>query len=193
VTDPTEPTLAAPGAGLPWHELAGTRVFFGLWRWTGSPRAFAASFEKERQAIRAIVATVNADRGERRVLIRRPVGLEDSSRHWSVWMTLDHLRRVHDEYARVIAALANGVTPGGEVSAAAVKPTADADAGVVAAYEESCDRLGDATTATPAVSSRLRFPHPWYGPLTPTGWFSLAGPHLGAHRRQIERILAGLR
>jgi hypothetical protein len=29
------------------------------------------------------------------VLIARPRGLEDSSRYWSVWMTLDHLRIVH--------------------------------------------------------------------------------------------------
>ncbi len=189
----SEPTLAAPGAGLPWLELTGTRVFFALLRLTGNPKSFEATFEKERRAIRALVANLDGETGKRRVLIRRPIGLEDSSRNWSVWMTLDHLRRVHDEYARVVSALAGGVIPDGGVTAAAVKPGPEVDADIVSAYEASCDLLRDAAMAAPAVSSRVRFRHPWYGPLTAAGWFALAGPHLGAHRLQIERILAGIR
>ena len=42
----------------------------------------------------------------RRVLIRRPPGLEDSSRYWSAFMTLEHLRIVHREMVRIIDALA---------------------------------------------------------------------------------------
>jgi len=73
-------------------ELLIARVLFGLRCWTGNRAAFNARFSRERAAIRALVERCAAERGARRVLIRRPPGLEDSSRNWSVWMTLDALQ-----------------------------------------------------------------------------------------------------
>lgn len=40
--------------------------------------------------------------------------------------------------------------------------------------------------------SPLRFLHPWFGPVDAADWHALAGTHLGIHRKQIERIVAGL-
>ena len=34
--------------------------------------------------------------------------------------------------------------------------------------------------------------HPWFGPMTPKGWYGLAAVHMGIHRKQIEMILEGL-
>jgi len=118
-------------------------------------------------------------------------GLEDSSRYWSVWMTLEHLRIVHLGIARTIDSLAREIAPSGQASTAAVKPRADVDASVVEDYEKSCDALLAAGAAA-KLNSTARFPHPWFGPLNDRGWFALAGGHLGLHRRQIERILADL-
>lgn len=187
-----ETKLAAPGAGLPRVELLVARLLFALRRRTGSRRSFDARFDREREAIRGLVRGLDAGTGSCRVLIRRPPGLEDSSRFWSVWMTLDHLRIVHHEIARVIDSLSRGLVPDGQASTAAVKPSAAADVGVVPAYEASCDALLSAVAAVPDLNTAARYPHPWFGPLNAAGWHTLAGTHLGIHRVQIERIIAGL-
>src|SRR5712671_4616375 len=97
-----EPKLAPPGAGLPRSELLIGRWLFALRRATGSRESCNARFQRERETIRALVRPLDVDFAARRVLIERPRGLEDSSRFWSVWMTLDHLRIVHHSMIRVI-------------------------------------------------------------------------------------------
>ena len=186
-----EPILAPPGAGLPTPELLIARMLFTMRRWTGNRAAFDARFTLERAAIRALIGRCDAESGARRVLIKRPPGLEDSSRNWSVWMTLDHLRIVHGEMTRIIGTLARGASPGGEVSTAAVKPSPEVTGAVVAEYEESCDALLAGVAAVPDLKTTGRFAHPWFGPLDASGWHALASGHMGIHRVQIERIVAG--
>jgi hypothetical protein len=127
------------------------------------------------------------------VLIERVRGLEDSSRYWSVWMTLDHLRIIHGDVAGTIEALAKGVVPPGKASTARVKPSPEVTAAVVGEYEKSCDHLLAVVARIPDLDTAARFEHPWFGPLNAAGWHALAGTHLAIHRVQIERILAGLK
>src|SRR6185369_877237 len=87
-----EPQLARPGAGLPKPELYVARILFALRRWTSTRDVFSAVFQKERHAIQQLVRSCGPVSAARRVLIPRVRGLEDSSRYWSVWMTLEHLR-----------------------------------------------------------------------------------------------------
>lgn len=186
---PPEPRLAPPGAGLPAVELFAARALFSLRRLTGSRRSFDAHFVRERARIAAIIHRCPVEAGARRVLIRRVAGLEDSSRFWSVWMTLDHLRIVHDLLAELVGELVRGVAPPGAASTAAVKPSPAAGPEVVAAYEASCDALLAACAAAPDLRTAARYPHPWFGPLDAAGWHALAATHLGVHRAQLERIL----
>jgi len=188
----TEPKLAPPGAGLPTAELLVGRLLFALRRMTSSRGQAHAHFQREREAIGALLQKCDAESGAQRVLIARPRGLEDSSRHWSVWMTLDHLRIVNLGIVRVIRALANGIVPDGQASTAAVKPNPDATATVAAEYESSCDAVLAAAAEPASLDTSLRYAHPWFGPLNAAGWHVLAGGHMGIHRVQIERILAGL-
>src|SRR4051812_32979240 len=113
MTTQSEPKLAPPGAGLPLIELYIARMIFAYRRWTSNRDALNARFQTERERIRVLLRGCDGDKGSRRVLIPRVRGLEDSSRHWSVWMTLDHLRIVHLDFARVIGALAQGKVPEG--------------------------------------------------------------------------------
>ncbi len=189
--DIDEPILAAPGAGLPKPELLIARVLFGLRCSAGNRASFNARFARERAAIRLLVERCDAETGARRVLIKRPPGLEDSSRNWSVWMTLDHLRIVHGEMTRIIATLARGESPTGKASTAAVKPSLDVTGAVVAEYEDSCDALLAVVAEAPDLRTTARFTHPWFGPLDAFGWHALASGHMGIHRVQIERIVAG--
>jgi hypothetical protein len=193
MTAPTDQNLAPPGAGLPIVELLVARALFGLRRWTGSRRSFDVQFARERELIRGLLRTCDAEAGARRVLIRRIAGLEDSSRCWSVWMTLEHLRIVHEALAHLIGELVREVTPPGAASTAAVKPSVDVGPEVLAVFEASCDAFASAVAASPSLNTRARYPHPWFGRLNAAGWHALAGMHMGIHRVQIERILNGLR
>src|SRR5690348_5835952 len=122
-----EPKLAPPGAGLPKVELFIARAIFA-WRGRKATReGVNERFQKEREAIRSLARSIDVDAAGRRVLIRRLPGMEDSSRYWSVWMTLEHLRMVHELVNRTIAALAKGSLPGGKIGTANVKPKPDAD------------------------------------------------------------------
>ncbi len=193
MSDQPEPKLAPPGAGLPAFELLVARTLFAWKRLTKSRRAFDAKFAAERHRIRTLIDGLDAEAGSRRVLIERVRGLEDSSRFWSVWMTLDHLRIVNDAIARVIGALVGGLIPPGTASTAAVKPNVAVGPEVIPGYEATCDHLVAVVKASPNLKTSLRYPHPWFGPLDAAAWHALAGGHMGIHREQLERILAGLR
>ena len=189
VIDAPPPHLQPPGAGLPRPELFIARALFAVTRWRGNRDTFTAHFERERAAVRRQVDGLDAAAGEHRVLIRRVPGMEDSSRFWSVWMTLDHLRMVHGAFLGAIESLGRGVVPKNVASTANVKPDPAADARIVPAYEASCDALLAGAAAVPDLETKARYIHPWFGPLDALGWYALAGTHLGIHREQIKRIL----
>ncbi len=191
-TENNEPRLGPPGAGLPKPELLIARLLMAWQRRTGDRESFSRRFQQEREAIRQLSRSCDEATAAKRVLIRRPPGLEDSSRYWSVWMTLEHLRIVNAQIAGVIRSLARGVVPPGVASTAAVKPGAELTADVVTAYEKACDLLEATVVAAADLKTGVRFPHPWFGPLDALGWYAMAGTHMGLHRGQIERILQGL-
>lgn len=183
------PKLAPPGAGIPAIERLVGGSLFTLRRLLGTPAKFTAHFEHERRSIAGLYAARDSSSLGTRVLIPRLRGLEDSSRFWSVWMTLDHLRIVNDVITGVIGELAHGRTPPGVASTATVKPSEHVGSGVVAAYEASCDRLVQLVTSEPMLRTKLRYAHPWFGPLDAAGWHAMAAMHMGIHRAQIDRIL----
>src|SRR6185436_2916425 len=96
------------------------------------------------------------------------------SRYWSAWMTLEHLRIVNHQIARVISSLAAGIEPSGKVSTAKVKPSKEANAAVIAEYEKACDELATAVAAVPDLKTKVRYTHPWFGPLDAYGWHALS-------------------
>ena len=188
----SQPQLAPPGAGLPKIELFIARMLFRLTRLRGNRETFTADFQREREAVRALVQRCDAESGARRVLIQRVPGLEDSSRNWSVWMTLEHLRIMHDGIGRTIDGLAKGIVPKQKASTATVKPRPDVTAVVLAEYEKSCDDLLAIVAAIPDLKTKARFEHPWFGPLDASGWHAMAATHLAIHRKQMERIVKGI-
>ncbi len=189
----SQPQLAPPGAGLPFPENLIARFLLGLKRLTGNSRDFTARFVRERGTIGRLIGNVDELTLSRQVLIPRPRGLEDSSRNWSVLMTLDHLRIVHHAFIGVIGTLAKEEVPEGKVSTAAVKPDPAVTMEVIGEYEASCDALLESINAVKNFRTRARHAHPWFGPMDAHGWHALAGGHMSIHRVQIERILAGSR
>lgn len=186
------PRLAPPGAGLPKPELLIARLLFRWIRWRTNRGQAVENFALRREEIFHLARRCDAASGAQRVLIRRLPGLEDSSRYWSVFMTLDHLRIVNDSVAGVIASLVAGQVPTRAASTAAVKPAPDVTLAIVDAFEESCRQFEQAVAAAPDLRTDAKYTHPWFGPLDAAGWHFMAGFHMNLHRRQIESILAGL-
>jgi hypothetical protein len=184
--------LAPPGAGLPPTELFVGRLLFTFRRLSGTRDGVRRKFQSERERIRSLIRDCKPEQASKRVLIPRQRGMEDSSRNWSIWMTLDHLRIVHRSIARTISALSAGKSPEGKASTAAVKPSPEATASVLDEYEKSCDDLVALVDAIPDLKTAKRFEHPWFGRLDAEGWHALASSHLAIHRAQIERIREGL-
>lgn len=116
--------------------------------------------------------------------------MEDSSRHWSVFMTLEHLTIVNRSVAAVITALGAGRTPPGAASTAAVKPSASAGPEVLEKFPASCEAVESAVAAIPDLRTSRRYRHPWFGALDAESWHAMAGFHMRLHRRQILAILA---
>ena len=187
------PKLAPPGAGLPAVELFVGRALFGLRCLTGNCDSFVARFFEERTAIQQLMASVDEKSLEARVLIRRPPGLEDSSRYWSVLMTLDHLRIVNLAIEGILGALGKGIVPQGTASTADVKPDPAVTSAVIHDYEKSYDAVLAAAAAVTDLKTSVKYVHPWFGPLDAFQWFAMAGGHMGIHRVQIDRITEGLR
>jgi len=186
---PQGPVLEKPGAGLPPIELLVGKLFFTIRLKTSSREQMTQRFCEERAIIRRRVDEASPSKLGVRVLIPRLLGMEDSSRHWSVWMTLDHLRITNEAFAGVISSLVAGRMPEGEASTAAVKPSPDVTGAVDEAYEKSCDQLLAVLNDSSNLKTPLRYKHPWFGPLDASGWHALAGMHMGIHRAQIVRIL----
>jgi len=192
-TQTTPPKLAAPGAGLPAieHFFANLMVRWKAGR-TGRVAA-TATFAKESEAVLHLLATTPADQLRTPVLIRRLPGLEDSSRYWSVLMTVDHLRIVNDHICGVMASLCAGKVPDRAASTAAVKPDDAVGASVIPVFKQSCCDFNNMVAAQGDLKTEARFDHPWFGPMDAAGWHFMAGFHMSLHRRQMERILTGLK
>lgn len=187
-----DPKLAAPGAGLPWIELQVARLIFRWQFWRSTPESTAALIGAERAEILRLAKSCNETCGARRVLIKRIPGMEDSSRHWSVFMTIDHLRIVNAFLAETITLLGRGEVPDRVASTAAVKPDPDVDATVLRSFDDSCTDIARVAGKIKDLRTATRYAHPWFGPLDAAGWHFMAGFHMRLHRGQIEAILRGL-
>ena len=184
--------LQPPGAGLPAYELAWLRSGFRVICAVLPQGAALGLFKSEGERVLSLAQTVSAEQGAVPVLIDRVIGIEDSSRCWSVFMVLDHLRIVNEGIASIVDVLTQDRPFTQEVRIQDVKPslasgpeTIDRFMASVANYEAVVARFGK-------LGRRMRHPHPWFGPMTAHDWHCLAGIHQLVHRRQIERIKSGL-
>lgn len=191
-TQPPIPKLAPPGAGIPAIERVIGGAIFAFNRWRGTREKFTANFVAERKAIARLYQSPDSRLLSERVLIPRLRGLEDSSRFWSVWMTLDHLRIVNSQITGVIKSLTHGRIPEGRASTAAVKPSPAVGPDVPVEYEKSCDHFIAVVASCTNLRTSISYAHPWFGQLDAAGWHAMAGMHMGIHRAQIATILATL-
>lgn len=185
-----EPTLSAPGAGLPTPELFVARILFRRTRSKGR-EILDGLFDDEHRQL-SNLASACGDLGSQRVLIPRPRGLEDSSRYWSVWMVLDHLRIVNASVADTIRLLSEGRTPDQPVSTANVKPDPEVGVDVLDGFEKACEVFRSTVDAVKDLRTETQFAHPWFGLLNAADWHAMGAMHMRLHRKQVEAILKRL-
>jgi len=184
------PSLQEPGARLPGPELLIARLRFKLRRSRMSREDVNEQFADEASRIEALVDQCGPDKHATPVLIKRIRGIEDSSRHWSVYMTLDHLRIVNKSIARIIEKLAAPETSTlREISTADVKPNPNADESALRGFQESVSFVTERVSKIANLKTERRHPHPWFGPLDGAAFYNLLARHMKLHRVQIEKIL----
>lgn len=190
-----EPKLAAPGAGLPWWQLLLLRYFvFPRYSKKMTWESSQAFFEREGQKILRIARTLKPEDLIKRVLVKPMVGIEDSSRYWSVAMVMEHLTIVGDQIADGVVQISKGRRPEKKADVAAVKPGGDIPADKAVERYQGFMGLFLKKTSDPAInrSSSEKFLHPWFGPLDARQWMALSAVHQQIHRKQAEAIQAGL-
>ena len=121
------------------------------------------------------------------------MGIEDSSRYWSAAMVLEHLIEVGSRIAVGIVELTQGNPVTVKVDIADVKPKGGKGVQIIEDFQQF---VGDyASMISKDVGDRqckARHPHPWFGELTAHQWACLGAVHQTIHRKQLERIVAGL-
>lgn len=191
----TEVRLAKPGAGLPFLEWAVAKYIIFPARFRRVSKTVALNeFELESKAISVLSANLSAAQmGERR-LIPRIQGLEDSSRYWSVSMTVQHMIIVSDQIKDVIIRLSAGDTSMAPTSIAQVKPPLEVDPKKVLADFETMSRVFLETVSRSELENfpGAKYKHPWFGELNASQWLCFAAPHLTIHRKQISEIIKRL-
>jgi uncharacterized damage-inducible protein DinB len=188
-----EPKLQPPGAGIPFFErIAGKFLGVGLAARKASWEDCIALYRKESTRILLALEKIPSEKLQTRTLIPRLRGLEDSSRYWSIAMTIEHVTIVSEGMSRAIVELSCGRVPAGSADTAKVKPHLNS-VELIAGFAQSVDEIERRLkTDVKDHASSARFKHPWFGPLTAKQWVWIIGMHQGIHRRQIQEISARL-
>lgn len=188
----SQPNLEAPGAGLPLPELYIARLIFRREVQKSTREKAIAKVESERERFLAFLGDNAGKPFGTQVLIPRLRGLEDSSRYWSVYMTVEHVSIVNESIASAIELMVDGKSPENEASTAAVKPSPEADSSVVERFRVSAGHLLEVAGNQPDLTKGALYSHPWFGPLDPMGWLVMAEFHMQLHRRQLSAIVGRL-
>jgi hypothetical protein len=194
MSNPEPVILQPPGAGFP----ADQKRFFKLiilpfyrlcFSWERAQR-FWLHLNRE---IVALCQTVTPEALLRPVLIDPLPGLEDSSRQWSLAMTLEHLMITAEYMASLMIQLGRGQSPNLNLSTAAVKPKGVLGTDAVAQFTASMAKVEDMVSRE--IENRrspAREAHPWFGPLTVRDWNLFLTIHHKLHLAQIRAIIQSL-
>ncbi len=174
--------------GLPNVELYAARFLFGLQYLMTSQKKASERFDYEAREILALTSRFSEPLASKRVLIDRLPGLEDSSRYWSLYMTMEHLNMVNRFTIDVIKSLLHGERPEVVVSTASVKPKVDAGQGVVPLFQLLSAEFQVLSFAGGYAHKKVTLAHPWFGELNAQQWHFFAAFHMKVHRKQIVKI-----
>lgn len=186
-----EPRLQPAGAGLPAVEARFFRHGLPLLSRTLTREAARKIFLREGHRILYYAQDLADWELQEQVLVKRPFGVEDNSRYWSMEMLLEHLIVTGVATHKIMRQLCFGVRPHHRPTIQDGKPKGgrgprlrDEFSHFLTKFVESADDL----TFTP----RPTLPHPWTGEMNASQWFKFAALHHWMHRVHAERIFSGI-
>jgi hypothetical protein len=182
--------LAPPGAGIPALEITLAKILFAAFRKWKTRESATQLFAAEAGTMVRLARSLKPEAANTPVLIPRVLGIEDSSRRWSVLMTLDHLNIVNRGILDIVDHLSSERMYIHQVSIAAVKPSPDQTLDTIGRFAKATQAYSDRVTRIKNLVSHARHPHPWFGSMDALGWHWLAALHHTVHRRQIQKIIA---
>ena len=189
--------LQPPGAGLPRTERAVLNAIFKMTSALWTDEFALKMFRRETEELLQLASGEDESYDVfHPLLIPRVIGIEDSSRNWSVMMVREHLCLTNRDILNVVKALSDGIVPKGKVDIALYKPSFDLDYDVLDQF--STINIDYGKTVERVIQSRgslhspARFTHPWFGALSAHQWHCLAAVHQWIHRRQMQKIIAML-
>lgn len=186
-----EPKLAAPGAGLPPLQWAvANYILLPIQFATCNKEKAQGIFQKETDLILNKAASYDQKLLAVRQLVPPMRGLEDSSRYWSIAMTMEHLNITLIAQTKLLKDLCTGGTDLSPVFTKDLKPSVDLDVGATIAKFRSvtASYLSVAGSCDIDAYPRVKFQHPWFGPLNAKEWLVMIAIHQTIHRRQIDEI-----
>jgi len=189
---PSKIKLAPPGAGLPWIELQAARCIFFFEKMCSNKQKANQLIIDEKKKILSLIQLLSEERLKKEILIKRLAGMEDSSRNWSIYMTISHLAIVNTVIIQAIKTLCVAKTMEHAASTAAVKPSPHVGKEVELEFKNTCEELITASQAQENLKTTVTYTHPWFGSLDASSWHFLAGFHMRLHRKQIECIIKEL-
>lgn len=185
----------SPRGGIPWYQQVVMRLYLGPFVSSrATTQANNRAFKKLTQKILDLAADLPERQHTTQVMVPPQIGLEESSRYWSVSMTLEHLLTVTRGMQAVIEDLSQGIKPEGEVSLARLKPKGERGPGdIYSEFEEFMRGVPEASAKALATNnSTVTYAHPWFGEMTAKQWHWLMVAHLAIHYRQLKNIRRGL-
>lgn len=194
-----EPKLAKPGAGIGFAEMLFLKWYIQPFAMRRLDKLFALkSLEEGYAKIKEQIDSFKQHELTKRILVKRPYFVEDSSRYWSAAMLCNHLGKVNGALAKAIEhgfTVESGLKYNPKDRLTAVKPDLEKnDEREIFAFQRSVERIRTALQmqSESDLNSR-KVPHPWFGNLTHLQWVWFAGYHMKIHAKQLKRIISGLR
>jgi hypothetical protein len=187
--------LGRPGDGVPWWARL-------ILKYVVKPRVVRKStWQSNIQQIDLIHSKIMKEVGDlslndltTRALIPPQRGLEDSSRYWSIAMTLRHLIIVGSGIKKIILHIGQNEKYNEIVDTATVKPENQVyDLNIIQDYQTMTESyISDleqtfSSDLSQVLLSQTHY-HPWFGAMNAKDWFWLVGTHMGLHLRQIREI-----
>ncbi len=183
--------LQPPGNGLPFLEALIVRYYYGMF--VSKKVAPEQSYKNIHLYTHKILQTIkdlSTLHLEQKILIPKLPGMEDSSRYWSIHMTLEHLVIVGKSMKHVITELSKGHAISVKVDIAKVKPLGEMSSQeAITEFETFFSTLPeDLQKQVGDIDSPTRLYHPWLGSSTARQWLWLFASHQGIHYNQIKNI-----
>lgn len=189
------PKLAPPGAGIPVHQVWINKylvkpLIMRKFSW----ESCETQFQKLHHLLVKEFDDVTEAQQLQQILVPPQMGLEDSSRFWSMAMTTRHLTIVGSAMENTIVALSHGHQIDRKVDTAKVKPELEKnDLQCVIEYKAFADGvISRLQNKVQNKNSSTVLAHPWFGDMYAKDWLWLMGIHTSIHLKQIRAIKKGI-